>query len=596
MSDPADNGWAPPDPGMAGGGGGGRRPEPDAPQEPQAAAWPEQVTSTGAQPGAEPGAPQPRSGPRTHPGSQAGAAPGPEPVPRTGPWEGAQADELPPPYPFLYGAPYGTPAPQPYPPPPPQHPPAPYPSAPHQRYPYAHGGSPPPPGRPGMPYPGYGPPGHAPPGYGHAVPVRRSWVVPTPPGTPYHRMARTAAHRWWRPWVGSLAILVGGLTATIALAVVVLAAVTLATGRPPEVDPDGSLVGNDLAELGLALAGLAIFLPFAMLVPWLVQRRRPGTVSSVAGRLRRRWLLLCCGIAVVFCLVSLGTSWLAGLVVDDPAPADEHWAGWRSFLTAAAVIVALVPFQAAAEEYVFRGWVLQAVGACTLETRRGRVGRAFSRVFRTPWPGIVIGAALFTSGHGYTGWGVLDVFAFGVIAGWLAVRTGGLEAAIALHVFNNLMAFLLSAAVGRLDIVQGAVPWPYVVADVVPMLLYAAVVSWLVKRLKVRTVVPEASAPDAPAAVPAAPGAAVASAPGANATAPAGGTAAPAVDLSKTAAEPEHEPGDAAPADDLPADDLPADDLPVDDVPEDDGKPRSEERTDDASDASVGPRTGRSRP
>ncbi len=155
-------------------------------------------------------------------------------------------------------------------------------------------------------------------------------------------------------------------------------------------------------------------------------------------------------------------------------------------LVPAVVIVLLVPFQAAAEEYVFRGWLLQAVGSCTLENARSGIGRVFSAVFRTPWPGIVVGSALFTAGHGYTSWGILDIFLFGAIAAWLAVRTGGLESSIALHVFNNLMAFLLPAAVGKLDMEQGSVPWQVVLADVVPMVLYALVVVWLARRMRVQ--------------------------------------------------------------------------------------------------------------
>jgi len=304
-------------------------------------------------------------------------------------------------------------------------------------------------------------------------------------------MARTGAHRWWRPLVGTVAILVGGFAMVLVLGVVALIVSSLITGEQPNLEGTGdSILGNELADLGLNLATLAVFLPFALLVPWLVQRRRPGTVSSVVGRLRWRWLLVCAGLAIAFCAVSYGTMWLADLAVDDPAEANERWVGWGRFLAAAAVIVLLVPFQASAEEYVFRGWLLQAVGACTLETARGRIGRALSVVFRTPWPGIVVGGALFTSGHGYTGWGILDIFAFGVIAGWITVRSGGLEASIALHVFNNFLAFLAPAAVGRLDIVQGAVPWQYVVADVVPMILYAVGVLWLVRRLGIETTVP----------------------------------------------------------------------------------------------------------
>ncbi|GAA2420225.1 hypothetical protein GCM10010191_34320 [Actinomadura vinacea] len=449
MSDPADNGWAPPDPPMGGETPPAQEPVQESAQEPRPV--PPPMSRPAPQ---EPAA----AGQAAHPAP----APGwPEQQPQTGAqgWTGATGG-YPPPYPQAYGA-----QPEPY-----------------GGQPYGYGTQ-------GMLYAGYG------------VPVKRPWVVPTPPGSPYHRMARTAAHRWWRPWAGTLAILFGGFASVIVLGIGAMIVATVINGEPP-AGTGRTILGNDLADLGFNLAALALFLPFALLVPWWVQRRRPGTLSSVAGRLRWRWLLLCSGLALGFCALSFGTSWLAGLVVDDPSAADEHWVGWGRFLMAAAIIVALVPFQATAEEYVFRGWLLQAVGACTLETRRGRVGQAFSVVFRTPWPGILAGSMLFTSGHGYTGWGMLDVFLFGAIAGWMTVRSGGLEAAIALHVLNNLMAFLLPAAMGQLDIVQGAVPWQYVLADVVPMLLYAAAVAWLVRRLKIQTVVADPAVPAAAGHVP----------------------------------------------------------------------------------------------
>ncbi|MDL4772092.1 CPBP family intramembrane glutamic endopeptidase [Actinomadura xylanilytica] len=320
-------------------------------------------------------------------------------------------------------------------------------------------------------------------------------------------MARTEVHRWWRPLVGSLAVVVVGFAAIIMLMVVLLVAVAVVTGRAPVSGSDDALFTDPTADLAFNLASLAVFLPVVLGAAWLVQRRSPGTLSSVAGRLRLRWMLVCCGVAIGFCAVSFGASWLAGTLMNDTSGADEHWVGWGDFAGPALVIILLVPFQSAAEEYVFRGWIIQALGACTLETRRGKVARAFGVVFRTPWPGIVVGAALFTSGHGYTGWGMLDIFFFGALSGWLAVRSGGLEASIALHVFNNLMAFLLPAAVGTLDIEQGGVPWQYVLADVLPMLLYAAVIVWLMRRMRIRTVteghVPATAAlVDAPAGVP----------------------------------------------------------------------------------------------
>lgn len=437
MSEPGEtNGWAPPDPATP-------APEPVAPAAPEppvAAPPPQQVQP--AHQASPPHQAQPPQQVRQQP-YEAGAAPGYAPgMPY---WPGAPAQ------PDGWGQAYGTgqyPAPQ---------------------------------------YGAYGPGAYYGPAYG-MPPAKRSWTVALPPGRPYHQAARNEAHRWWRPLVGSIAILVVGMVGMLGLMVagaVVQMAVTGEAPDPAAADTD-SIFGNTTADVVFNLAALALFLPVVFGAAWLVQRRRPGTLSSVAGRLRWRWMLVCCGLAIGFCVVSYGTSIVAAIAMGDTSGGDEHWVGWSEFLLPAVLIVLLVPFQAAAEEYVFRGWLLQAVGACTLENARGPVGRAFSAVFRTPWPGIVLGSALFTAGHGYTSWGVVDIFLFGAIAAWMTVRTGGLESGIALHVFNNLMAFLLPAAVGKLDMEQGSVPWQVVLADVIPMALYAAVVVLLARRMRMQ--------------------------------------------------------------------------------------------------------------
>jgi membrane protease YdiL (CAAX protease family) len=313
--------------------------------------------------------------------------------------------------------------------------------------------------------------------------------VEAPQGRPFHQVARNEAHRWWRPLAGSLAVLVVGMGSVLLLMFAGMIVKVAVTGELPDTGGTGtnSIFGDETADIAFNLGALALFLPIVLAAAWLIQRRRPGTLSSVAGRLRWRWMLVCSGLAVLFCVVSYGTSIVAAIAMDETG-GEEHWVGWSDFLVPAVVIVLLVPFQAAAEEYVFRGWLLQAVGSCTLENARSGIGRVFSAVFRTPWPGIVVGSALFTAGHGYTSWGILDIFLFGAIAAWLAVRTGGLESGIALHVFNNLMAFLLPAAVGKLDMEQGSVPWQVVLADVVPMVLYALAVVWLARRMRVQKV------------------------------------------------------------------------------------------------------------
>ena len=96
----------------------------------------------------------------------------------------------------------------------------------------------------------------------------------------------------------------------------------------------------------------------------------------------------------------------------------------------ALVILLLVPFQAAAEEYVFRGILMQSLGAWV----------------RWAPLAIVLPTVLFAFGHIYDIWGLLDVAAFGLAAAWITWRTGGLEAGIVMHTVNNVVLFLLLAS------------------------------------------------------------------------------------------------------------------------------------------------------
>ena len=64
---------------------------------------------------------------------------------------------------------------------------------------------------------------------------------------------------------------------------------------------------------------------------------------------------------------------------------------------------------------------------------------------------ILATATLFALAHGAQNLPLFfDRFAFGLIAGWLVTRTGGLEAGIALHILNNFLAFGLALAFGDL--------------------------------------------------------------------------------------------------------------------------------------------------
>ncbi len=176
-----------------------------------------------------------------------------------------------------------------------------------------------------------------------------------------------------------------------------------------------------LASLTLIAVGLLRFL----------HRRRPRWLWSVSPGLRWRYLLLMLLVATV---VMNAVLLLAGGI---PRIAPQPGAvGWL-------VMIALTaPLQALGEEVFFRGYLVLALGL----------------VWRNEAFAIVVSALLFAFFHGTQNLPLFaQRFAFGVLAGVLVWRTGGLEAGIAAHVANNVWAFtwaVLTSSVAEVRAVQ----------------------------------------------------------------------------------------------------------------------------------------------
>ncbi|WP_133803374.1 CPBP family intramembrane glutamic endopeptidase [Kribbella caucasensis] len=409
-----------------------------------------------------------------------------------------------------------------YPPPqqggqPPQQP-GPYPQQPPPGYQQPQPGYQPPPGYQQQPLPPYWSPEQPPPWTGQPPGGQPPWAqgphgpvpygmrpveprtIPAPPGTPYHQLARNAKHTWWRPLVGTAMLAAAAifLTAAVVIAWAIVHAM-FTGGEVPE--PQGNdIFPNDLENLALTLVMLAVLSPAVALTAWVVQRRPAWSVASVLNRIRWRWLLLCCLPAAGYLAVSYVLQLLADALFPNAGTepgATGSWVGFAAFIGPALVIVLLVPFQSAAEEFMFRGWLIQAIGAYAPQ---GTSNNAFIRtarlVLRTPWPALVISSAVFVAAHGYTGWAMADIFLFAMVMGYVTVRTGGIEAAIALHALNNLLAFLLPAATGDLDgwADQGGAPWTLLATDIPSMAVFTLAVLWLAKRQRVARVSAEVPA------------------------------------------------------------------------------------------------------
>ena len=277
---------------------------------------------------------------------------------------------------------------------------------------------------------------------------------------PYTQLLRGERHRWWRSLL-SLTIVVGGLALLLVASTVALFVASLSGGldlesMQSELDQPWVLLSTNLL--------LAACIPLSMLAVWAGHGWRPRWVSSVVGRLRWRWMLACAAVSLVIAVAVTAFFWLL-----DGVPSGRG----TDVAVLLAIVVLTTPLQAAGEEYFFRGWMSQAVGA----------------LFARAAVGVVVSAAVSASAFAFAHGGqnaflFLDRFAFGLLASYLVWRTGGLEAAIAAHTVNNVVVFVpviltggLAAAIGVSEAGLGVVA-----VDTVSMLLLGAALTWLARR------------------------------------------------------------------------------------------------------------------
>lgn len=90
------------------------------------------------------------------------------------------------------------------------------------------------------------------------------------------------------------------------------------------------------------------------------------------------------------------------------------------------LILIVIPFQAFAEELVFRGFAMQSLGSW----------------FKIPIVAIVIQALIFGVLHLYDVLGLFDVIVAGLIYGFVAWYFDGLEVSSAIHAVNNIIVSL----------------------------------------------------------------------------------------------------------------------------------------------------------
>lgn len=279
-------------------------------------------------------------------------------------------------------------------------------------------------------------------------PSRRRGLARPVVGAEYEQLLRTDRHRWWRPLVSLLLVLALAVLFLLGLFTPGLYLAGALLGGPAGsfatverwLSEDASLSATILLNVLLAL-----LIPVALLaVRW--GHRVPGrTLHSVTGRVRWGWLARCS-----LLLLPVWVAFLAVAFVLEPTPGGSRAPDWGWFVV---VAVVLTPFQAAGEEYLFRGWFLQSIGSWFAH-------RGLALAVPT-----VLSIVAFGAGHGTRDpWLLADLAITTVAAVVLTWRTGGLEAAVALHTVNNVLvsivvAFLAIPGGGLIDeTTRGAPP------------------------------------------------------------------------------------------------------------------------------------------
>lgn len=231
-------------------------------------------------------------------------------------------------------------------------------------------------------------------------------------------------YRWWKPipiailafflWMVLFGVLAGILSVEANLSVEDV----LNLASDGYDDADFISVPGILMNIGT----LGLIIP-ALFIATKIFRLPFGLATSVYGKMRWKLLFRCFLLSLVFYGV---------MTFGIPPFMDFSEFGGIEIRSLIALLI-VVPLQCAAEEYLFRGFIMQTIGSW-LPWRV--VGTVIAVLLQT---------AIFTSQHPYNLAGKASVAVTALVFAYLAIRTGGLEAGIAAHSVNNLIAFITAA-------------------------------------------------------------------------------------------------------------------------------------------------------
>lgn len=176
----------------------------------------------------------------------------------------------------------------------------------------------------------------------------------------------------------------------------------------------------DPIQSAVNLGGLAIAIPALWLASIIVRDRPFSSYQSSRGGWNRKVFWRCMPAALL-------VNSLPIIILD-----VFIYQGWRNFavqFTAVSFIVLTVlgPLQCIAEEYIFRGLIMQTLGSW----------------LRIPVLAVIVQSVAFAAGHPYNRIGQISIFCTGLAFALCAWIGRGIEVSAALHITNNMTIFYL---------------------------------------------------------------------------------------------------------------------------------------------------------
>ena len=232
-------------------------------------------------------------------------------------------------------------------------------------------------------------------------------------------------------------------------------------GEPLPTTPSLFLINNIAVALDIGVCTL---------LAWIFFRQGFGWLVSVVGRFRWKWMGVALGIFAIGYAVEMIVELLIYGVVDYGLT-DLHLESYTVFMIVS--ILATTPFQCAAEEFQSRAFLPRIITAIVPFRIAGLILSA------------LVPSVIFMYLHdAQDPWLNLNYFCVALMMWWLAYRTGGIEASIALHFVNNFFSewtLPFTDISGMFDRSEGTGS-PVILIYIAVQLVLVLIVDWFARK------------------------------------------------------------------------------------------------------------------